>query len=640
MQRPWPRWECPVSGERRLVTIGHSYVVAENRRLAHEIAVAGRGRWSVVAIAPSDTRVICVRSPSRRSPGKPAKFGLHRCAFARVPHLMWYADLAGVMPRQGRRRALLGRAVRAGRRRRSLVGTPASARLVFATFQNLAKRYPWPLSGFERASLARANGWIAFGETVSATLSPRPIYARRPHRVISPGVDVDRFRPDESAGREVRRALGWSVEDRVVGYLGRFVAQKGVLDLCAALERLSTPWKALFVGGGPLQPELERFAAAHPGRVHVENRATHGDVPRWLNAMTVLCAPSRTTPRWREQFGRMLIEAMACGVPVLASDSGEIPFVVGEAGRVLAEASPARWAAALDEWLPDDARLAERAPGGALSGREARFAWPVVARAHLAFFDALAAGEACIVTPLRVAILADYLEEGWPSMDLVADMLVEHLRGEHAGRHRGDARPPAHAAARCRVCRRGSPAEGVRRRSRDRQRNGTTRAHAAAGSRRVRRVPHRRSQLRAPRSRRCRPAGPSSPATTSTRSARCWSRRTSRGRRIYRGMSRAHPHRPAARGAGDVRQRGDARQSHRGWPGFPRTQLSVIPNGTDTAGWSRPASDGGGCEAGRLLGRSGAVELLHVGSTIAAQADRRAAGCLRRACGRIRPARG
>ena len=381
-----------MSGERRLVTIGHSYVVAENRRLAHEIAVAGRGRWSVVAIAPSeypgDLRPIALEA----IPGEACEVRPASVRFSRVPHLMWYADLAGVMPDKADVVHCWEEPyVRAGAQiaRR----TPASARLVFATFQNLAKRYPWPLSGFERASLARANGWIAFGETVSATLSPRPIYARRPHRVISPGVDVDRFRPDESAGREVRRALGWSVEDRVVGYLGRFVAQKGVLDLCAALERLSTPWKALFVGGGPLQPELERFAAAHPGRVHVENRATHGDVPRWLNAMTVLCAPSRTTTRWREQFGRMLIEAMACGVPVLASDSGEIPFVVGEAGRVLAEASPALWAAALDEWLPDDARLAERGRAGRVRA-ETRFAWPVVARAHLAFFDALAAGEA------------------------------------------------------------------------------------------------------------------------------------------------------------------------------------------------------------------------------------------------------
>ena len=48
--------------------------------------------------------------------------------------------------------------------------------------------------------------------------------------------------------------------------------------------------------------------------------------------MDVMCAPSQTTPKWREQFGRMLIEAFASGVPVVGSDSGEIPFVIDEAG--------------------------------------------------------------------------------------------------------------------------------------------------------------------------------------------------------------------------------------------------------------------------------------------------------------------
>jgi glycosyltransferase involved in cell wall biosynthesis len=54
---------------------------------------------------------------------------------------------------------------------------------------------------------------------------------------------------------------------------------------------------------------------------------------------------------WREQFGRMIIEAFACGVPVIGSDSGEIPFVIGDAGRVVAEADVAGWANAIAELL-------------------------------------------------------------------------------------------------------------------------------------------------------------------------------------------------------------------------------------------------------------------------------------------------
>jgi hypothetical protein len=96
--------------------------------------------------------------------------------------------------------------------------------------------------------------------------------------------------------------------------------------------------------------------------------ATHTEVPAYLNAMDMLCAPSQTTPHWREQFGRMLVEAMACGVPVLGSDSGEIPFVVSDAGRVLPERNVGAWVKAIEEQLGDAAlrrELSERGRRGA-----------------------------------------------------------------------------------------------------------------------------------------------------------------------------------------------------------------------------------------------------------------------------------
>jgi len=309
----------------------------------------------------------------------------------RSPHFAHYASLASALPADAD-------LVHAWEEPYVLAGAqlaraaPRRARVVFATFQNLDKRYPWPLSAFERTSMDRADGWIAFGHTVAATLSNRRGYGGKPHRVISPGVDVTRFQPDPEAGRTVRRSLGWPEDAHVVGYLGRFVAQKGIADLTAALARSRAPWHALFVGGGPLAPEIERLSAAHPGRVRIAGSVTHDDVPVWLNAMTVLCAPSRTTARWREQFGRMLIEAMACGVPVAASDSGEMPAVVANAGCVLPEGSPDVWARELDAILGDEPRRQAMAA----AGREraaAEFAWPVVARRHLAFFDALMDGD-------------------------------------------------------------------------------------------------------------------------------------------------------------------------------------------------------------------------------------------------------
>ena len=155
-----------------------------------------------------------------------------------------------------------------------------------------------------------------------------------------------------------------------------------------ALDGARQPWRALFVGGGPMDDELSAFGAAHPGRVRVLTGVAHDDVPEHLNAMDLMCAPSQTTARWREQFGRMLIEAMACGVPVVASRSGEIPHVVGDAGLVVDEADVAPWTSAIDRLLGDSALRRDLSARGLARAHE-KYAWPVVARAHLQFFEEL-----------------------------------------------------------------------------------------------------------------------------------------------------------------------------------------------------------------------------------------------------------
>ena len=61
------------------------------------------------------------------------------------------------------------------------------------------------------------------------------------------------------------------------------------------------------------------------------------EMPQLLRQLDLLVLPSLTRPNWKEQFGRVLVEAMACGVPVIGSDSGEIPHVIGKGGLVVAE---------------------------------------------------------------------------------------------------------------------------------------------------------------------------------------------------------------------------------------------------------------------------------------------------------------
>jgi glycosyltransferase involved in cell wall biosynthesis len=73
-----------------------------------------------------------------------------------------------------------------------------------------------------------------------------------------------------------------------------------------------------------------------------------------MNSLDVLVLPSRSRSFWKEQFGRVLIEAMACGVPVIGSSSGEIPNVIGDAGLVFKEGDSAQLCEKLKLYCDDE----------------------------------------------------------------------------------------------------------------------------------------------------------------------------------------------------------------------------------------------------------------------------------------------
>src|SRR5918994_1717231 len=188
---------------RRLLSVGHSYVVALNRRLADEMARAGAGTWEVVAAAPEfmhgDLRPI----PFESSPPDGCRAEPVRLYPAGRVHVMLYGRRLRELLR-GERWDLVHcweePYVLAGAQVGRWAGrTP----VVYYTFQNIPKRYPPPFNWVERYSLRRCAGWIAAGETVAAALKARPGYAVRPSRVIPLGVDVAVFRPDPAAGAAV-----------------------------------------------------------------------------------------------------------------------------------------------------------------------------------------------------------------------------------------------------------------------------------------------------------------------------------------------------------------------------------------------------------------------------------------------------
>jgi glycosyltransferase involved in cell wall biosynthesis len=112
----------------------------------------------------------------------------------------------------------------------------------------------------------------------------------------------------------------------------------------------------LIVGSGPLKDDLLNQARtlAIDERFELREGVTHARVPDYMKRMSVLVLPSVTTPFWKEQFGHVLVEAMASGLPVIGSDSGAIPEVIGDAGVIVREGDVEQLAAALEKLLSDE----------------------------------------------------------------------------------------------------------------------------------------------------------------------------------------------------------------------------------------------------------------------------------------------
>lgn len=373
---------------KKLLSIAHSYAVALNRRLVNEIALAGKGEWEVTAVAPTfiygDLRPIHLEI----DPKEICNLEAVPIYFSKYPHIMLYG---------WRLKKLLEQSwdlVHCWQEPYTFLGgqiaywKPQSTPLVYFSFQNNNKNYPPPFNKIEQYSMHRAAGWISAGQTITEALKSRPGY-NRPTRLIPTGVDTQHFYPCPEVGLKVLQALGWAESDApVVGYLGRFVPEKGLDLLMSVLDELKTPWRALFVGGGLMEAQLRDWAKKYPQQVRVCTGIQHSDVPQYLNAMDILCAPSQTTKNWREQFGRMLIEAFACGVPVIGSDSGEIPYVIGDAGVIVREQNQAGWVQALSDLLESPEQRQILAEKGLWRSRT-YYAWPIVAQQYLDFFTEL-----------------------------------------------------------------------------------------------------------------------------------------------------------------------------------------------------------------------------------------------------------
>lgn len=204
----------------------------------------------------------------------------------------------------------------------------AAARSLFFSWQNLLRRYPWPFRLLERYVLSRVD-YAIVGNQESRQVWRAKGYGGRVAVIPQFGVDPESFQP---AARPAGRGF-------IVGYVGRLTEEKGIDLLLEALAGLDGTWRAYVLGSGPaqegLQSQARRLGLAN--RVSFDHWIPSQQMPDYYHQLDALVLPSRTRPNWKEQFGRVLVEAMACGIPVIGSDSGEIPHVIGDAGLVFPE---------------------------------------------------------------------------------------------------------------------------------------------------------------------------------------------------------------------------------------------------------------------------------------------------------------
>lgn len=370
----------------RVAVVSHAAVIPVNQEPFHHLGVAGAEVTVICpAVLETDIRGRVGFKPLEGFAGRlvpvPVLFGGHRrwLGGQRGIHAIVYGELA---------RALAGsraQVVFVEEEPYSLAAwqvaricAPRRIPLVVHQNQNVPRRLPQPFRSIGGWVLARAAGVTvrnrAAADLVRSAGFPGPVHAF-PH-----AVDPARYRA---------RARRSGLEPPVVGFVGRLVPEKGILgvvDAVAAMRERTGAGSLLVVGDGPLGANARGIARARSVPAVFVGAVAHEDVPRWYGEMDLVAVPSRTTATWKEQFGRIVIEANCAGVPVVVSDSGELPETVAATGGgvVVPEGDQGALADALGRLATDEEERRKLGEAGRAAVRE-RFTPRAVARDLLAF---------------------------------------------------------------------------------------------------------------------------------------------------------------------------------------------------------------------------------------------------------------
>ncbi len=214
-------------------------------------------------------------------------------------------------------------------------------------------------------------------------------YRPRSWQVIANGFDVEHYRPDPEARREIRSELGLSEDHLAIGLIARFDPMKDHAGFLTAATQVAQrlPLARFVLAGREIEPVNPALAAASLGALagRVSLLGPRSDVPRLMAALDVCCLGSA----FGEGFPNVVGEAMACGVPCVATDVGDARRIIDKTGRVVPPANPTAMAAALIDLLSSPAETRRQLGIAARKRIEEEFSIEIIAHRYFELYRSL-----------------------------------------------------------------------------------------------------------------------------------------------------------------------------------------------------------------------------------------------------------
>ncbi len=203
---------------------------------------------------------------------------------------------------------------------------------VFYSAQNIFRKYPFPFSFFQKFVLKRAKGAFTLSKEAEEVLR-KWNFKKNIFRWYL-GVEKKIFEKAKPF------PLLYKLKRPIFCYIGRLIKLKGVYVFLSAFEKFYSKYKKgtiLFVGEGEEKENLLRECREKNLSYYFLRYVSHEKISSIYKSIDFLVLPSLTGKTWKEQFGRVIVEGMAAGVPVIGSDSGAIPEIIGDAGLIFKE---------------------------------------------------------------------------------------------------------------------------------------------------------------------------------------------------------------------------------------------------------------------------------------------------------------